>query len=93
MSEEKKGAAETAGKGKDYWEEAVEYTAPLLGPRERRELLVSVNGETIRILRGEPVRIKRKHLEAIQNAQRQAYAAYAAMRRAQKQGSKALAAM
>lgn len=52
-------------------EELVDYTAPLDPRGELRDLVVGVNGEFIRIQRGVSVRIKRKFLEAIHNAELQ----------------------
>ena len=39
-------------------EELVSYTAPLLPWRNERDIFVSVNGESIRIKRGETVQIR-----------------------------------
>ena len=72
-------------------EELVEYTAPLLYTDRERDLVVSVNGETIRILRGVPVHIKRKYLEVLENAQAQTDAARQVMAEAKERSSKALA--
>ena len=74
-----------------YWEEPVEYTAPLLGPDRDRSILVSVNGETIRLMRGVRVNIKRKFVHALENAGRQEMAAYNAKLSAQRAGSRAIA--
>ena len=52
-------------------EELVEYMAPLLGAGERQDLFVGCNGETIRIRRGEPLKIKRKFLEVLEHARQQ----------------------
>ncbi|MCD7927355.1 MAG: hypothetical protein LUF80_00595 [Oscillospiraceae bacterium] len=68
--------AETA---RDEMEELVSYSAPLDPKSTSRDILVAVNGETIRIKRGETVQIKRKFVEALNNADRQALAAYRAM--------------
>lgn len=62
----------------------VSYTAPLDLVRDTRDILVSVNGETIRIKRGETVTIQRKFLEVLQNAARQEMAAHRAMAQAAK---------
>lgn len=69
-------------------EELVEYTAPLDPTGEKADILVGVNGEFIRIQRGATVQIKRKFLEAIQNANEQLYAAMKAQQAAQKQAEK-----
>ena len=52
-------------------DELVEYTAPLLPGTKQKDLWVAVNGETCVIKRGVTVPVKRKFLEAIQNAQAQ----------------------
>ena len=76
-------------------EELVEYTAPLFGRagNDSRDIVVGVNGEMIRIVRGERVQIKRKFLLVLQEAERQEMAAYRAMNDAQKASKKALADM
>lgn len=77
----------------DPMEELVDYTAPLLPNMKRRDVFVAVNGETLRIQRGVPVKIKRKFYEALQNAAKQEYAAYESRVQIQKQSEKPLAAM
>ena len=89
---DKKTKAEEAVKAYDP-NELVEYTAPLLPGTKQKDLWVAVNGETCVVKRGVPVKIKRKFLEAIQNAQAQQYAAYRAMAQIQKQGEKPAAEM
>ncbi len=75
----------------EQMEELVEYTAPLgASVQDERPLLVAVNGEEIRIQRGETVKIKRKFVEAIQNANRQAHDARAYQRAAIKASAKAV---
>lgn len=74
-------------------DELVEYTAPLLPGTKQKDLWVAVNGETCVLKRGVPVLVKRKFLEAIQNAQRQQLAAYQEMAKIQKQGEKPAAEM
>lgn len=69
-------------------EELVDFTAPVDPTGEKRDILLSVNGETIRVKRGQTVRVKRKFLEVWDNANRQALAARDAMERAQ-EGSRA----
>lgn len=66
----------------DY-EEYVTYTAPAPTRPNEADMLVGVNGEIIRIKRGETVKIKRKFLEVIQNAERQKAFALKAMIEAQ----------
>lgn len=77
----------------DPMEELVEYTAPLLPNLKKRDILVGVNGETLRIKRGITVRIKRKFYEALQNAAAQEFAALEARQEIQRQGERALASM
>lgn len=77
----------------DPMEELVDYTAPLLPNLKKRDILVGVNGETLRIKRGVPVKIKRKFYNALQNASAQEFAALEARQEIQKQGEKALASM
>lgn len=73
--------------------ELVDYTAPLLPGTKQRDVFVAVNGETCVIKRGIPVKVKRKFLEALNNAQAQQFAAYQAMAQIQQNGSKATANM
>ena len=77
----------------DPMEELVDYTAPLLPNLKKRDILVGVNGETLRIKRGVPVKIKRKFYEALCNAAQQEFAAMEARQEIQKQGEKPLASM
>ncbi len=63
-------------------EELVEYTAPLDPAGTKRDVLVAVNGELIRIKRGTPVKIKRKFWEVLQGAAEQELAAYRTMEKA-----------
>lgn len=100
--EKAKAAAEAEGKDApaedkaaepDPMEELVDYTAPLLPNLKKRDVLVGVNGELVRIKRGVPVKIKRKHYEALQNAAAQEFAALEARQEIQRQGEKALASM
>lgn len=96
MSEKKEAAENTAPvTATDPNEELVEYTAPLMGRTgdESMDIVVGVNGETIRIMRGETVKIKRKFLLVLQNAEEQELAAYRTMNAAQKASRKALADM
>ena len=97
MSKEKETAAkteETAAKTEETaaktavpaGEEFVEYMAPLLGAGKQKPVFVAVNGETLRIQRGVPVKIKRKFVTALRNADAQAFEAYQAVARAQAQG-------
>ena len=77
----------------DPMEELVDYTAPLLPNLKKRDILVGVNGETLRIKRGVTVKIKRKFYEALQNAAAQEFAALEARQDIQRQSEKALASM
>ena len=77
----------------DPGEELVDYTAPLLPHLKKRDILVGVNGELIRIQRGVPVKIKRKYYEAIQNAAAQEFAALEAREDIRRQGERAMASM
>ena len=88
MATAKEKAAPSAA---DRNNELVEYTAPLLGSPNKRDILVSVNGETVRIKRGVPVKIKRKFLNVLRQSAEQEMAAYMAIQRAQEQSRKALA--
>lgn len=72
-------------------EELVEYMAPLIGAATKKDVIVGVNGETIRIKRGVPVKIKRKFLKVLRQAAAQEYAAYQVMEQAQKGAAVALA--
>lgn len=58
-------------------EELVDYMAPL-GTGTKKDIVVGVNGETIRIKRGVRVKIKKKFLKVLQQAADQEYAAYQA---------------
>lgn len=64
-------------------EELVEYTAPLMPGMGTQDVVVGVNGEMIRIKRGETVKIKRKFVNALNNAAKQQVEAYKAAAEAQ----------
>ena len=68
--------------------ELVEYMAPLLPGRKQKDIFAAVNGETVVVKRGVRVKIKRKFLSVLQNAEDQQYAAYMKMLELQKQGDK-----
>lgn len=72
-------------------EELVTYDAPLDPRGESRDITVGVNGEFIKIKRGETVQIKRKFFEAIMNANRQELVAVAAKAKAVAEAGKATA--
>ncbi len=65
-------------------EELVEYTAPVDPTGKRVDVIVAVNGEMLRIKRGETVKIKRKFLEVLKQAARQEMAAWQKMQEFQK---------
>lgn len=73
-------------------EELVEYTAPLTTP-DAKPIFVGVNGETIRIQRGVPVKIKRKFYLTLMQAQEQELEAYKAQKAAIEASTRALADM
>ena len=77
----------------DYYEELVDYIAPLLGAGEPQDIFAGVNGQNIRIRRGEPVKIKRKFLEVLKNADAQERAALTAMQKAKENSLKPYAEM
>lgn len=62
----------------------VDFTAPLLPGQERQDLIVGVNGEIIRIRRGQSVKIKAKFVRVLEAAARQQVEAHEADRRAQR---------
>ena len=75
MSEQKTETNKTSSvKAKS--DNLVAYTAPLLPGQERQDLVVGVNGQFIRIRRGECVRIEPKFVHVLENAQRQQAEAY-----------------
>lgn len=78
-------------KKQDPNEELVDYMAPLMGSATRKEVVVGVNGELIRIKRGVRVKIKKKFYRVLQQAADQELAAYRTMERAQEQGKRAVA--
>ncbi len=75
----------------DPMEELVDFTAPFDPTGERQDIILSVNGETKRVKRGETVQIKRKFLEVWNNAQQQTAEARKAMAAAVKAGQTPLA--
>lgn len=78
-------------KKQDPNEELVDYMAPLMGSATRKEVVVGVNGELIRIKRGVRVKIKKKFYRVLQQAADQELAAYRTMERAQEQSKRAVA--
>lgn len=75
----------------DPMEETVEITLPFKDQED--SVYVSVNGENCRIMRGEPVKIKRKFLEVLNNAAKQEMAAHKYMQKAQAAATKPSADM
>ena len=69
-------------------DEYVDYMAPLLPGKVQKDIFCAVNGETVLIKRGVPVKVKRKFVEALNNASAQQFAAYRAMEDIRKQGGK-----
>lgn len=65
-------------------EELVSYTAPLLPGQEKQDIVVGVNGQFVRIQRGETVQVKAMFVEAINNAAKQQVAAHKAAAKAQR---------
>lgn len=77
----------------DPMEELVEYTAPLLPDLKKQEVICAVNGEIIRVQRGETVKIKRKFVKALERAAKQEVAAMRGRIAMQQQANKPLAGM
>ena len=73
--------------------EEVDYLAPLLPGRTQKDVVCLVNGTMLRIKRGVPVKIKRKYLEVLQNAQEQQYAVFNVIDETKKRGEKPIADM
>ena len=71
-------------------EELVDYTAPFTTP-DAKPITVIVNGECIRIQRGATVKIKRKYLDALIDANDQEMAAFMAQQAAEKASRQSLA--
>lgn len=85
------GGDGTSGLCEDDMEELVDYMAPVILGKADQTIFCQVNGENIRIKRGEKVKIKRKFKEVLDNAEAQEMAAYAYMEGAQRGSSRALA--
>ncbi len=83
-ADEGKTEPETKAKGPDP-EELVDFTAPYDPTGEKRDILLSVNGETVRVKRGETVQIKRKFVEAWENSLAQTIEARRAQEKARDQ--------
>lgn len=93
MSNEKKAKVEETEVKAYDGNELVDYMAPLLPGKRQKDIFGAVNGETFCVKRGVPVKIKRKFLSALRNADAQQFAAYQAMVEIQKQGEKPAAKM
>ena len=76
-----------------YLEEYVEIQLFKDGKDYKDDVFVSCNGENCLIKRGVPVKVKRKFVEALNNAAAQQYAAYQTMIDIRKQGDKSSGAM
>lgn len=70
----------------DPMEELVEFSVPFDPTGSSRDVLIAVNGETIRVKRGAAVRVKRKFVEAWNHANEQRVAAHQVMEQAQEGG-------
>ena len=88
-----KAEAEAKAKAPDP-NELVTYNAPFIpGSKTQKPVVAIVNGEMIRIKRGETVKIKRKFLEVLDNANAQTLAMYKAINDVKKAGEKPAAEM
>lgn len=84
MSEKNEVQSTAKNKAVNTGEELVDYIAPLLPGQDNQDQLAGVNGEFIRIKRGELVKIKAKFVEVLNNAAKQQTEAYKASVAAQK---------
>ena len=73
----------------DRGEEYVDFQIPFGG--DNKPVFIGVNGETIRVMPGETVQVKRKFVEVFENAQAQERAAVREQIRAQNASKRALA--
>lgn len=73
--------------------EKVEYFAPLLSGRTQKDIFVCVNGESLQLKRGMKHMIKRKFVEALENANEQTMSIYNTIADTKKKGEKPLADM
>ena len=74
----------------DPGEVLVDFLIPRKGP-EDRAVFLGVNGESIRVLPGVPVRVKRKFVLVWENAQKQEMESWRAQERMQQASRRALA--
>lgn len=92
MSEKKENKV-TEAKLPDM-EELVSYTAPIIpSVKKQKPVVVGVNGEIIRIQRGKAVKIKRKFVEVLDNANTQTMSIYETIDETKRQGEKPIAEM
>lgn len=73
----------------DRGEEYVDFQIPFGG--DNKPVFIGVNGETIRVMPGVTVQVKRKFVEVWENAQAQERAAWQTQIRAQNASKRALA--
>ena len=73
--------------------EKVEYYAPLLSGRVQKDIIVIVNGESLQLKRGMKHMIKRKFVEALENANEQTMSIYNTTAEIKRKGEKPLADM
>ena len=85
-----KAEAEAKAKLPDPNEE-IEYFAQLLPGRNQKDIIVIVNGDSLRLKRGMKHKIKRKFVEALENANAQAMSIYNTIDETKKKGEKPLA--
>ena len=85
VKKEPEAPAEAIDRGEEY----VDYLIPMSA--DNAPVLIGVNGQTIRVRPGEPVRIKRKFVEAYEHSVAQQAAAWKAQIAAQNASNKALA--
>lgn len=81
------------GKTTKRGDELVEYMAPLLPGGPKRDVIVGVNGNLLRIKRGVKVKIPRKYYEVLQHAADQEAAAYQAREQAKQNAKRPIAEM
>ncbi len=75
----------------DPGEELVDFYAPSIDPERDMPLFLSVNGENVRVMRGETVKIKRKFKEVYDHSVEQERANRKAYEKIQRESRQALA--
>lgn len=70
----------------DPMEELVDFAAPYDPTGTQRDILLSVNGESVRVKRGSTVRLKRKFVQVWEDANAQSAAARMTMEKAREGG-------